>query len=152
MKQNQLEISRTAKDTHLDTILYELRMLDYSFQKLSNDKEWDDPADQFIYLEAFLLHYRNAIQFFAGNGHKEGSLSTEDSEIWAGRPMTPEEKNTIQLPGKNLIKLYWESISKYLQHCTVERKDQPMSWNVSKMYDEINPITKMFIQIFGQLK
>jgi hypothetical protein len=140
-----MEISRTPKDSHLDTIRYEINMLTFCFVRLSKSSEWKEQADMFVYLESFLLHYRNLIQFFFGNGsQKEGSLNIVNAKVWAGRDLTTAELSAIQTPAKNLIKKYWENISIYLQHCTERRADEDITWKVKDMFEEIKPIIVQF--------
>jgi len=55
-----------ARLTHADTILYEVYMLRFSIRRLMQHDEqgdWEDQKDAWGYLEVFLLHYRNLIEF-----------------------------------------------------------------------------------------
>ena len=52
----------------------------------------------YVYLEAFLLHYRNLIRIFSGENHRRDDLSTADARAWSGREMTPEETAAIRAP------------------------------------------------------
>ena len=54
--------SRPAKLNHADTILYEIYMLRFSAGRLIRE-HWEESQDAWVYLETFLLHYRNLIEF-----------------------------------------------------------------------------------------
>jgi hypothetical protein len=143
-----MTISRTPKDTHLDTIKYELDMANFCYQILSGTQDWTEEAHKYVYLESFLLHYRNLIEFYGTKGNKPESLAFLKSEIWSGRKPTNEELVKIHEPAKELMKQYWENISVYLQHCTEQRKNVPMSWDVEKMYADLQPIINLFYKSF----
>jgi hypothetical protein len=53
---------RPDKLDHADTVLYEIDMLRYASGRLI-EGNWKDPRDAWVYLEAFLVHYRNLIEF-----------------------------------------------------------------------------------------
>ncbi len=56
-----LTYRRPDKLDHADTVLYEIDMLHFAVQRLSEQKLTE--RDAWVYLEAFLLHYRNLIEF-----------------------------------------------------------------------------------------
>jgi hypothetical protein len=56
------------KGSHLDTIHYEIDMLEYAFAK---SKSALTPPELNMTIESFLLHYRNLIEFFSGAKHRE---------------------------------------------------------------------------------
>lgn len=141
-------IARTPKDSHIDTIRYELAMLEFCFEKLSEIDDWASDADRYVYLESFLLHYRNLIQFFASNGHSPNSLNIKNAALWIDRALTEEEKNSLQTAGRDLVRKHWENISRYLQHCTTDRHDTDISWNIVAMHKEIEPVIDGFNSLF----
>lgn len=104
--------------------------------------------DMYVYLEAFLLHYRNLIRIFSGENHRRDDLSTADTPIWSGRKMTPEETAYIRDPAQALDAKYFEPISKYLQHCTTLRHDHDRGWDIDAMLAEIGPIVTAFEKAF----
>jgi len=53
--------SRTEKESHLDTIHYELSMLNFCGEQLDKLSRADHSFNAF--LECFLLHYRNVMEF-----------------------------------------------------------------------------------------
>ena len=56
--------ARRPKESHRDTVTYEIEMLDFCLQSLTG-KHYRDGNEQALYLEGFLLHYRNLIRFFS---------------------------------------------------------------------------------------
>src|SRR5215469_987471 len=84
--------SRPEKGSHLSTIQYEIEMLEFCYNALiSNVGKWGDIRMAWACLEAFLLHYRNLVEFF-GN---EGDLKAADSGVWSPRKLTNEELKSI---------------------------------------------------------
>ena len=96
---------------------YEIEMLDFCAQRVMRD-EHADQGDQSVFLEGFLLHYRNLIRFFSGEHHRERDLSTAHPGAWADRQLTPAEIAAIATPARGLDTKYYQLISKYLHHCT----------------------------------
>jgi hypothetical protein len=135
--------SRREKENHLATIQYEIEMLEFCYRSLiSNVGKWGDIRNAWVYLEAFLLHYRNLVEFF-GN---EGDLKSSEPKVWAPRALTKEEVESIS--SRQLCKKYRGLISSYLQHCTKRRAQLDRSWNVWRMREEIKPLTENFQQLF----
>lgn len=102
---------RTSKDSHLDTIWYEIDMLEFSYKEFQQNTPKPQSPQWNLLIEGFLLHYRNLIQFFAGseNRHKRykgNDLSTFDPQPWAGRQLTKEEIDSMRVPGDKLDKAY----------------------------------------------
>jgi hypothetical protein len=60
---------RSKKGSHLDTIHYEIDMLEYTLSKMT--KAELPPPEFNMTLECFLLHYRNLIEFFSGKKHRK---------------------------------------------------------------------------------
>ena len=56
--------SRPEKLNDAQTVLYEIDMLRYAYDRLASPQPTWTQADEWVYLEDFLLHYRNLIQFF----------------------------------------------------------------------------------------
>src|SRR6266704_5878217 len=88
---------RPKKVSHLHTLWYEIDMLDYCLQMLSAGPLRSKPEES-VYLEGFLLHYRNVMRFLSGIGHRRNDLSTAEPKVWAGRALTPQEVDQIQRP------------------------------------------------------
>jgi hypothetical protein len=135
--------SRPDKQTDGDTVLYELDMFRFASKRLLQG-DWRDAKDGWVYLECFLIHFRNLIEFL-GKAEKEVRKDSDIhiSNIWKilGLP-EPENLLEIRNPGENLWQKYERSevrISQYLAHCTVYRKDHAI-WRVGMMVKELEPI------------
>ncbi|HEX4771287.1 MAG TPA: hypothetical protein VH351_10670 [Bryobacteraceae bacterium] len=142
--------SRRAKESHRDTIAYEADMLAFCAQTLRGRKHPTN-EDMYVYLEAFLLDYRNLIGIFSGENHRRDDLSTADTFAWSDREMTPEETTAIRAPALALDAKYFQPISKYLQHCTTLRHDHDRGWDIDEMLAEISPIIALFEKAFPRL-
>lgn len=149
--------SRSEKGSHLDTIQYEIDMLQLSLSRYRHHTAQSEQGDKNAFIETFLLHYRNLLEFFAGDRPRKDDLSTDEPQIWAGRGLTPEETRTIQEPGRALrdsqpnpnSKLtLFEIISKYLQHCTTLRHERSQSWDLERMYADLRPVIVAFQRSF----
>jgi hypothetical protein len=139
---------RTRKETHLDTIWYEIDMLEYCFQILTGNPPKTSTPEWNLLIEAYLLHYRNLIQFLGGNEqrHKrhKNDLSTFAPEKWAKRQLTKEEQDALVIPGQKLDDEFSDRISVCLQHCTVERADQLIDWDIVGMQGKIESAITAF--------
>ncbi len=143
---------RTRKETHLDTIWYEIDMLEYCTGVLfnspppTNDPYWN------LLIEGFLLHYRNLIQFFGGNEQRHrrygNDLSTFASEVWADRALEPEEIDALRTPGGKLDDEFSAKISVCLQHCTRERVETLTDWDIRGMYERLIALIAAFTKSF----
>jgi hypothetical protein len=138
-----LVFSRPDKLDHADTIRYEIDMLRFSIQRLAEGKL--TKRDAWVYLEAYLLHYRNLIDFLGSENPRSDDLHI--TNIWKLSKLTePTNLKEIYERGKKLRTQYEPSdkqggdrISQYLQHCTEKRIDFK-DWEVSTMYNEIEPL------------
>lgn len=74
--------SRPDKLTDAQTILYEIDMLRFSRNRLSEGNFQSD-ADEWIYLEAFLLHFRNLIEFFRGKISGDTLTTLQSGDFWS---------------------------------------------------------------------
>src|SRR2546425_1169948 len=101
--------ARPPKATDLETIRFEIDMLRFCYKRLTESREWEERGDEHVYLEAFLLHYRNLSAFFAGKGR--GDELKVHQPVWANRPMIESELAGIkdEKPYRN----YWSHISEY---------------------------------------
>jgi hypothetical protein len=134
--------SRPKKLNHADTVLYEIYMLRFAADRLKRE-QWDDQKDAWAHLEAFLLHYRNLIEFL---GKKTRNIRPTDlhvTTIWNMLKATrPKEASQIHREGAKLWAKYEgveDRISRYLQHCTT-RRTAAKSWPIDEMSDEIEPL------------
>jgi hypothetical protein len=134
--------SRPLKETHRDTISYEIDMLKFCAQGFPNIPS-EQQGEKNLYLEGFLLHYRNLIRFFSGKEHRGDDLSTRKPDDWThiDNPAAIEE---IQRRGQSLENSHYSDISKYLQHCTTLRSTESKGWKIDQMTEEIMPIIDLF--------
>ena len=164
--------ARPLKESHLDTVRYEIEMLRFCVQRLPALRDRiphtqlvssgyvtnmsvhtvttePDPRDVYVYLEAFLVHYRNLIRFFSGKRtDKPKDLSVKKPEVWAGRALSPAEDAAIRSPAVQLDTHWHDRISKYLQHCTEVRSERDVEWPIGQMMNELQPILGAFEQAF----
>lgn len=150
--------SRTEKESHLDTIHYELSMLSFCGEQLDKLSRVDQRAAFNAFLECFLLHfphYRNVMEFLSGTHHRKAKepgetsdLSTADPKPWAGRELSPEELAEIQTPAKTINDKYFQDISQYLQHCTERRFAEGKFWKHHEMLAELRPAIEAFLRRF----
>jgi len=148
--------SRPEKLNDAQTVLYEIDMLQYAYDRLASPPPtWTQP-DQWVYLEDFLLHYRNLIQFFGKlNNLDNADLSiTRPEAIWDSQ--LPPKSELDVMTDEGLWKKYdtWknpEAISKYLHHCTTHRTTAK-EWKVKVMYDELRPLIEKFECLLPQYK
>jgi hypothetical protein len=130
--------SRPKKLEHLDTIRYEIHMLDYCHHQLQRG-EWPDRESYYLSIEGFLLHYRNLIEFFSSTG----DLKANEPVVWApDRKLTDTQLASIQ--DKRLHEKHHGQISQYLSHCTKGRATRDRDWNILEMYEEIVPCLENF--------
>ncbi len=139
--------ARPPKLSHLDTIRWEIDMLDHCFRRLV-----EGPTDKYVYLECFLLHYRNLLEFFSANHTRsDDDLSIQDWKVWADRtPASPEiaTLNTLKKEADPLDKRYWKDLSMYIQHCTTRRHEEDKDWPVQEMYEKLEHILLKFEKLF----
>jgi len=133
--------SRPRKLTHIDTVFYEIDMLKFCYSRLRQGM-WTDRRDAYLFLEGFLLHYRNLIQFFGD----DGGLKVSDSEVWSAKMLSKAELQTIM--DKRPSKKYFGLISQYLSHCTKKRAERDRAWNCVEMYEELSSVMSKFESLF----
>ncbi len=133
-----------SKATHLDAIGYEIGMLRFCREQTQEPASPSDAQAMSLSIEGFLLHFRNLIRFFSGKRPRPYDLSTADPDTWAGRPLTADEITLFQVAADCLDEEYYQSISKYLQHCTALAQKAEHEWNIEGMFDEIAPIIREF--------
>lgn len=158
---------RSDKDSHLDTILYEIDMFRHCSKTLAAKKarasESDEALGEYnLVIEGFLIHLRNLLAFFTTKHSLATDLRLDHPEIWY-QWRTVEEREYSGLRdkfqdfntkhsetfknGKTLD--CYDLISKFLQHCTPERYEQAVvGWEIEKMFAEIEPILSDFEKRF----
>jgi hypothetical protein len=94
-------ISRSDKLRHYQTILYEIDMLRFAYGRMP--EIWPDAkeADLWVYLESFVLHYRNLIELFGKDPTDETDLSIRrPEEIWPHRYPRPSEPELAEMQAR----------------------------------------------------
>ncbi len=140
--------SRRPKESHLDTVRYEIDILDFCAEKLMQQPQQWTEGDSNVYLEGFLVHYRNLLRFFSGKKHRSRDISMKKPETWASRLLTDGERSAIQDPARDLDTKYYDKISTYIQHCTIDRHENDTRWDVKEMYRELDAIITAFERLF----
>ena len=134
--------SRPKKMNHADTILYEIYMLRFAADRLKRE-QWDDQKDAWAHLEAFLLHYRNLIEFLGKATKNIWCTDLHVTTIWKLLKATPlKDASEINQKGAKLWAKYEgveDRISRYLQHCTT-RRISAKNWRIDEMSNEIEPL------------
>ena len=152
---NDAQYSRLDKLNDAETILYEIDMLRFAMKRLlSPGPGWSD-GDEWIYLEAFLLHYRNLVEFFSGRHKRIDDLSiAKPADIWGTQ--RPERADLDLLTRPDLYEKYdttdnREAISKYLHHCTKQRIIKK-KWAIKAMFEDLRPVIEMFESLLPAYK
>jgi hypothetical protein len=133
--------ARAEKEEHLDIIRYEIDMLDFVYKRYADldcGQQTSDQGDLNAYLECFLLHYRNLVEFFSKKDirNDETNLRIYLPLAWASGKLDVEEaKKAIR---QDLFEKHWKRLSIYLAHCTTYRVKDPAKWKPQEMYDELN--------------
>jgi hypothetical protein len=141
--------TRVNKLSHSDTILYEIYMLRFSCGRLIRS-QWENERDAWVYLESFLVHYRNLIEFLGKplNRLRQGDIHI--TNLWGLEGLNvPSWVNQIHANGQLLFTKYEEQaerISRYLQHCTTQRI-QVKDWLIDEMNNEIEPLLSQIEQV-----
>ncbi len=149
-------VQRIDKAEDYQTILYEIDMLRFSHRRVTMPPDGARDADVWAYLESFLVHYGNLLDFFGKPTARNTDLTLlKPQEIWsvgsgvasAGPPQ--KELNEMLATGRRLWEKYEDSskrddtISRYLQHCTTYRTS-PKEWYPVEMMSEIGGILEVF--------
>ena len=142
---------RDPKESDRDTITYEIDMLDFCMTKLIDKHNASPLKDENIYIEAFLVHYRNLICFFSGKHHRCSSdLDTSSPEVWAMRSLSQQERTVIQeiQAQAGVLDRDFKPVSQYVQHCTTIRAARERGWDLEGMYRSIDAIISTFEKTF----
>ncbi len=137
-------MERRRKESHLDTVNYEIEMLDFCFKKT---RRKNSKLEGYLAMEGFLLHYRNLLEFFSGK-HKSSNVSTYKPRTWAGRELTDLEKAAFVAPSLKLNADYYGKISTFLQHCTRARHEEVQGWDPDEMKRAMDEVIAGFRRTF----
>lgn len=140
--------SRPPKLNDADTVLYEIYMLRFAAKRLQRER-WEEPQDAWVYLEDFLVHYRNLIEFL-GKQNKISDTDLHVRTIWAKLSVPPPaDLAKIHADGANLWAEYEEvedRISRYLQHCTTKRT-KAKNWFIDVMIEKLEPLLAKIVPV-----
>jgi hypothetical protein len=140
---------REEKDSHIKTIVYEIRMLRFSLSWLvKNGTQYRPEEELYAVLECFLLHYRNLVNFLSGKGGSSGDLSISAPNQWVDGKYDETEAAAIKKIAGPVYTAHSPDISTYLAHCTKKRYEQSKKWQPGKMYDELAPAIVKFEESF----
>jgi hypothetical protein len=151
---------RSEKNSHLDTILYEIDMFvhcgDAIGQKKADAEKSDFArAEYFLAIEGFLLHLRNLLAFFTNRKDEQTDLIINEPLVWASRDIEQVKYSAIIKRWKEFDKKYgaseddrpsscYKEISKFLQHCTTFRYERAKRWPIEEMYADAKPMLADF--------
>jgi hypothetical protein len=140
--------SRPSKESHEGTIHYEARMLRFCADWLRTYTKSTAEEEICVYLECFLLHFRNLAQFLSGKGGSHRDLRITDWKKWTDKPLTHEQVKKVTEAALGPYQNYCMDISTYLSHCTRQRYEKEKEWNAQKMFNDIGPAIKGFESLF----
>jgi hypothetical protein len=151
-------LRRPDKLADFQTVLYEIDMLRFACAKVLTPWDGAKDGDVWVYLESFLVHYRNLLDFFGKPPSRDTDLTIERPKvIWAAgegldaRRPSPDVLNRMHEIGRRLWEKYEngaqnaDTISRYLQHCTTFRTSFK-EWFPVEMMNELKEPLELFEQ------
>jgi hypothetical protein len=146
----QLDPIHEVKMSHGLTILYEADMLRYTASKLSDGKFVAD-ADRWVFLESFLTHFRNLVEFFGASqpqGRWKHDLRVVKPQDFWPDVNHPDAIAVMKLHRADLWEKYetesGEPISRFLHHCTAYRRETAKKWKIREMFEEMSYLLDEF--------
>ncbi|HEV2341344.1 MAG TPA: hypothetical protein VGS15_06060 [Candidatus Acidoferrales bacterium] len=117
-------------------------MLRHTALKLAERKLTE--RDAWVYLEAFLVHFRNLIEFLGNEKPRRTDLHV--TNVWQLENLDePVNMKDLHQQGKQLWQKYEPKegarISQYLHHCTARRVESK-DWPVPAMMKDIEPLLR----------
>ena len=143
---------RSPKNGPLDTVLYEIEMLRHCADMLPTKYNARSSSEQamkeyYVYIETFLLHLRNILAFMTNQASEPADLRISQVGTWLNREVGPREYSDLIANAKDVNRRYgkdgstcYDQISKFLQHCTTYRHQRGRSWEIEKIFSEVDPI------------
>jgi hypothetical protein len=143
---------RSPKNGPIDTVLYEIDMLRHCAAILPCRHEARNNSEQamkdyYVYIETFLLHLRNILAFLTNQNSEPADLRISQVGAWLDRAIDPREYSDLIAKAKDVNRRFgtdkstcYDQISKFLQHCTTHRHERGRSWEIEKIFSEVNPI------------
>jgi hypothetical protein len=143
---------RSPKNQPLDTVLYEIDMLRHCAGMLPSKYNSRSSSEQamkeyYVYIETFLLHLRNILAFLTNQSSEPADLRINQIGTWLDRAVAPREYSDLIAKSKDVNRRFgtdkstcYDQISKFLQHCTTYRHERGRSWEIEKIFSDVNPI------------
>ena len=137
--------SRSEANERIDVIKYDIKMLRFCLQRLSEPPTaWTD-SDRYLHLEGFLLHYRNLIRFFSGNQHRASDISMKRPQDFCS--LSPgrakDYRDTAKAWDNDSEGCDYRLVSAYLQHCT-RKRTVFREWPFTEYYQKVEPLIRDF--------
>jgi hypothetical protein len=153
---------RSPKNTPIDTVLYEIDMLRHCARtvaakkaKYENTRSEGAKAEYNLGIEGFLLHLRNVLAFLTNRVEKSTDLGINKPNQWAGRTLEQCSYSDLIKRAKKVDQDHgvdgstcYEQISKFLQHCTTLRHERAKTWDIEKIFADIDPVVETFVDRF----
>lgn len=140
-----MTLVRSLKNQAAEVIAYEVNMLRYCHGCLVPIPPTDQ-EERNVYLEAYLVHFRALLEFFAHprNRVRRTDLSVRRPTDWATRPVTEAEIHQVTSLAEPLHATWFDTISQQLSHCTQPRYEQKQSWAIASMHTEMEKVIAAF--------
>ena len=156
---------RSDKNSHLDTILYEIDMQRHCAATVGQ-KQADEHKSEFarseyyLTIEGFLQHLRNLLAFFTNRKDEDSDLIINEPEVWAGQPVEQFDYSALIKAFKEFNRRHgvtvngqpndcYTEISKFLNHCTTHRYERAKPWPVDQMNADLKPVLAEFESRFA---
>jgi hypothetical protein len=92
---------RSDKNSHFDTVLYEIDMLGHCSNTLAAKKakksmSEETEAEYNLGIEGFLIHLRNLLAFLTTHHSRNTDLRLDRPEVWLGRPLAEKKYSDLR--------------------------------------------------------
>ena len=140
-------VSRTPKKDPRDVINYEITMLMHCFEGLR--RRHADKNVSNLYIEGYLLHYRNLTEFFGASppppkGKRATDMSIHRSSTWGTRTLATAEVASVTSLAAPLHEKWKDHIGQQLHHCTEPRFTSKHSWPIADMHADMCAVISAF--------
>jgi hypothetical protein len=141
---------RRLKSNARDVINYKIDMMEYSATRLLASEPDLANYDQFVFLEAFLLHFRILLEFF-GKPDKRftDNLYFQKPETCAVDP-TQETLEASRKLAASLHARWGHKLNKFLAHLTEPRYTASRDWVVEEMRNEMRALVACWQESGGR--
>jgi len=131
------------------------RHLDEKKTRAENTGTDADRSEYYLGIEGFLLHLRNLLAFLTNRRNESTDLGINAPDRWAGREVEQREYSDLIKNAKEIDAKYgrndsncYDQISKFLQHCTTYRHQEPRDWDIEGISTDIEPVLSDFEKRF----